>query len=280
MKFERKTMLDYAQITVGAFVTALSFNYFFIPANIVPGGFTGLASIIAFLTKLPVGLLSACLNIPLFLLNFKSSGLGSFVRSVTGTLLLSLFLDVLPVAAVTQDMLLTCVIGGVLMGAGLGLVIRGNATTGGTDLAAVLICHKLRALQVSWVIFALDFSIVAFAVLIHGLQHALYACIALFLSAKVIDAILEGLNSAKTVFIISPKNDAIANRILVELSRGVTSLDCRGVYSGESKTMLLCSVGRFEIARLKQIVKDADPTAFVIVNNAHEILGEGFNQHK
>ncbi len=276
MRAMRKTILDYAQITVGALITALSFNYFFIPGNIVPGGFTGLASLISFLTQLPVGVLSACLNLPLFLLNFKSSGAGAFTRSVTGTLLLSLFLDVLPMQSITEDLLLACVIGGVLMGAGLGLVIRGNATTGGTDLAAVLICYKARALQVSWVIFALDFFIVTLAVVIHGLQHALYASIALFLSAKVIDMILEGPNSAKTVFIISPLNEKIAQRVLVELERGVTSFTCRGVYSGEERTMLLCSVCRFEIAKLKQIVKEVDPSAFVIVNDSHEILGEGF----
>ncbi|MGI5898876.1 MAG: YitT family protein [Christensenellales bacterium] len=271
--------MNFAQITFGSVTVALSFTLFFIPCGIAPGGFTGLATIINHLTGFPIGVLSLCLNIPLFLISFKYEGRDTFIRSLYAMVMLSVFLDLLPEVHVTDDLFLGAVMGGAVMGFGLGLVIRGQATTGGTDMTAKLLSLLLKnAIGIGAILFALDVIIVGFSGLVYGISRVLYAFIAIFVSSRIIDTLQEGLTSAKMVFIISQRPEEIASVILHEMERGATFLNGKGAYSGAEKNIIMCVVSRFEVVKLKQIVHQLDSDAFVIVNDSREIMGYGFTR--
>lgn len=263
-------------IVLGTLMLALAYNLFFVPCDLAPGGFTGFATVLNELTGAPIGIVSAVMNLPLFALNFRASGKRAFAASVAATLLLSLLLDTLPVYALTTDLLLASLLGGAMFGVGIGLVFYGGASTGGTDLAAQLLCRVIKGVGFGTVLFVLDFIVVLFAGIVFDLERALYAVIGLFVSSRIVDTMQEGLASAKTAYIISSKNDEIAKAVLAKLARGVTQLNGTGVYSGQDRPVLLCVVGRRQIIALKQIVAQIDPEAFVIVNDAREILGRGF----
>lgn len=273
------TWLNFAQITLGSVIVALSFTLFFIPCGIAPGGFTGLATVINHLTGFPIGVTSLLLNVPLFLISFRYEGRDTFIRSLYAMVMLSAFLDLLPEVQVTDDLFLGAVMGGAVMGFGLGLVIRGQATTGGTDMSAKLLSLVLKnAIGIGVIIFALDVIIVGFSGMVYGISRILYAFIALFVSSRIIDALQEGLTAAKMVFIISQRPEEIASVILTEMERGATYLSGKGAYSGAEKNIIMCVVSRFEVVKLKQIVHQLDENAFVIVNDSREIMGIGFTR--
>jgi len=261
----------------GTLLLALAYNLFFVPCDLAPGGFTGFATVLHELLGAPIGLTSALMNLPLFVINFRYSGKRAFVLSVCATVLLSVLLDTLPVAALTEDLLLASLLGGALFGAGIGLVFYGGASTGGTDLAAQLLCRLVKGIGFGTVLFVLDFLVVLFAGIVFDLERALYAVIGLFVSSRIVDTMQEGLSSARTAFIISDHQQEIAQAILSRLDRGVTRLDGVGVYSGKERRVLLCVVGRREIITLKALVGQIDPQAFVIVGDAREIMGKGFS---
>ncbi|MGI5878841.1 MAG: YitT family protein [Christensenellales bacterium] len=284
-KIERlpKRLIDWAQIVCGSFLIAVAFDLFFIPNRIAPGGLSGVATLIHVGTGWPVGLIMACLNVPIFLIAARMRGATFLMRSLAGMLMLSLLIDMLPIPGAIEsvmggDVLLATVYGGLLMGAGVGLVLRGNATTGGTDMIAQIINWLLPHIRVAWVLFAVDLCVVVAAGIVFNPKLALYALVALFLSARATEFVQYGLNPAKACFIISEHSDEIARRILSELERGVTALYSRGMYSGTDRKTLLCIVSRIEIPRLKRLVESEDPQAFVVVSEANEVLGEGFTR--
>lgn len=274
---KKRFVVDYAQMIVGAVLTALSFDWFFLPNQIAPGGITGVATLLNHLIGVPVGLTSIVLNIPLFLLGYKAVG-GSFAfRSLLAMILLSVLIDLIPETALTTDVLLASVYGGLLMGVGLGLVLRAGATTGGTDLAAKIIHNHWSGISVGGVLLALDCIVVAMAALVFGAQAALYAAVSLVVCSKVIDLVIQGWNTAKQLFIITDHAQAIAARITGELERGATLLSATGAYSGEARGMVFCVISNAEVARLKQLIAEVDPGAFITVSNVHEAMGEGFS---
>jgi uncharacterized membrane-anchored protein YitT (DUF2179 family) len=166
------------------------------------------------------------------------------------------------------------------MGAGVGLTIRGNATTGGTDLVAIIGNHWFHNLDVAWVLFGVDFVVVAAAAIIFEPKMALYALAAVFIGAKIVDFIQTGARSGKVFFIISKKSEIITKRILLTLDRGVTILNGRGAYSGTEKDVLFCLVAPTQITAMKRLVAEEDPEAFVVLSDAKEVLGEGFMPHR
>ena len=208
-----------------------------------------------------VGTVSLILNIPLFALSMKSLGLRFGLRSLIATFGLSLFIDYLPLPAATNDMLLASVFGGVLGGAGFGLVLRGSATTGGSDMLASLIHRHIPALRVSVGIFSVDALVIIASAFVFDQQAAMYALICTFLMNVVVDLVLEGPNSANSFFVISDHSEEIAKKIMDEMDRGVTALEGRGMYSGTDKTVLLCVVNRFEQMQLRRIIFSIDPKA-------------------
>ncbi len=273
---QKQNIKAYVQILLGAAITALAFDLFFLPNNIAPGGITGVATLLNHLTGARVGLFSIVLNAPLFLLGFRSVGGRFAFRSLIAMLALSLLIDLIPRIPLTDDMLLATMFGGGVMGVGLGLVLRGGATTGGTDLAAKIIHNHWSPVSVGGLLFALDCLVVAAAGLVFDAQAALYAMIAILVCSKVIDWVLQGWNTAKQLLIISDQAETIARRVTSELDRGATLLSATGAYSGEPRGMMLCVVSNAEVSRLKEIVAEVDPRAFVTVSNIHEAMGEGF----
>ena len=275
----RDELFNILLIAAGLILATLGYRLYLIPNNVAPGGFTGIGQIVNHLVPaVGVGLVNLLLNVPLFLISLRSMGLGFGLRSLLSSVALSLMLDYLPVPAMTDDVLLSAVFGGVLCGAGFGLVLRGHATTGGSDMLASIVHRHVPALKVSVCLFATDATVVIASGFVFDASAAMYALISVFVMNVVMDQVLEGPGLARSHIIITNHGDEMAERILKELDRGVTAIEARGMYSGEGRTMLLCVVSRLEAVRLRSIVYSVDPRAFVIVQNVHEALGEGFKE--
>ena len=263
-------------VVVGLLVAAAAYRMYLIPNQVVNGGFTGVGQLLNHATGISVGLVNIALNVPLFLISMKSMGLRFGVRSLIAMVLMSLLIDHIPLPPATDDMLLASVYGGAISGIGFGLVLRGNATTGDTDMLASLLHRLVPVIKVSYAIFMIDGLVIIASAFVFEAQAAMYGLISAFLCNVLIDLVLEGPNSAHSYFIISDKSEAIAEKIMREMNRGVTGLEAVGMYSQQHKQVLLCVVNRFEAMRLRRIIFEADPHAFVVANKAKEVLGEGF----
>ena len=280
----KKTLIPVLVITLASAIYALGFVWCYVPNGIAFGGMTGVAQIINHLIPaLPIGVTVILLNIPLFILGWKLIGGRLLVSSLYAMFLSSVFIDVLTPLRDWQPMepLLACIFGGLLLGASLGLVFQQGATTGGTDLMARLLKLKLAWLPMGKLLMGIDLAvIVAVAVTFQTLYAALYGLVALYISTIVMDGVLYGMDTAKVAYIISDKNKEISDAIVKDLDRGVTILHGQGAYTGAEKNVLMCAFKQREIAAIKAAVKDIDPTAFLIVCDAHEVLGEGFRDYK
>lgn len=273
------TLKIYGAIALGSLASALSINLFLAPLQIVAGGASGAAIIINKLCGLPIGLTMLSINVPLFVCGMRSLGRGFAVRSLVGAFLFSVLTDLtapyLPV--ITRDPLLAALSGGTLLGLGLGTVFLTGATTGGTDILAKLGHRLIRSINVGQWMFLIDFVIIAISgAVFQNYEFCLYGLIALFVSSYLIDFVIQGANTAKMVYIISPKYEQIANAVMQQLSRGVTGIRSSGMYTRDDKTMLMCIVKKFEIQRLEQIAMSCDPNAFLILSQVHQVRGEGF----
>ena len=284
MSHLKKTLQPVLIITQGSAVYALGFVWCYAPNGIAFGGITGVAQIINYLVPaLPIGVTVIVLNIPLFVLGWRLIGGRLLVTSLYAMALSSVFIDVLTPLYDWPPMepLLACIFGGVLLGLSLGLVFQQGATTGGTDLMARLLKLKLAWLPMGKLLMGIDLAvIVAVAAVFRALDAALYGLVALYISTIVMDGVLYGLDTAKVAYIISDRNKEISAAIVKDLDRGVTILHGQGAYTGADKDVLMCAFKQREIAAIKAAVKDIDPAAFVIVCDAHEVLGEGFRDYK
>ena len=278
MKTSLKTELtNDALIVLGLLVAAVGYRMYLIPNQVVSGGFTGIGQLLNHFTGLSVGTVNIVLNVPLFLMSMRSMGLRFGVRSLLAMFGLSLLIDLLPFPPATDDLMLSAVYGGVTMGIGFGLILRGSATTGGTDMLASLIHRFLPQMRVSVLIFLVDGLVIVASAFVFEPQSAMYGLISAFISNVLIDVVLEGPNAAHAYFIISDKSDAIAERIMAEMDRGVTALSAMGMYRKTDKKVLLCVVNRFQTMQLRRVVFAIDPKAFVFSSRANEVLGEGFS---
>lgn len=276
---KRSVYTDYIFIVLGSLVTALAFNLFLIPHKIAPGGISGISTILYHISKgrIPVGISMLGLNIPLFIVGIKEMGRGFGLKTLIATFLLSLFIDIIKVPAVTEEPILASIYGGVVMGIGLGMVFKGNATTGGTDLFAKIIHKYFHFIGVGGVLFVIDSLVVLGAAIVFGPTLALYALVSLYLSTKLIDLILEGIHTAKAFILISDHSAEIAQRIMKDLDRGVTLLHGTGAYTMSKKDVILCVTDRIQVTKLKEIISEIDPMAFVLVADVREVMGEGFS---
>jgi len=272
----REELKNNLLVVVGLLVAAAAYRMYLIPNRVVNGGFTGVGQLLNQATGLSVGFVNIALNVPLFLVSLESMGLRFGVRSLVAMARMSLLIDHIPLPPATDDMLLASVYGGAISGIGFGLVLRGNATTGGTDMLASLLHRLVPVVKVSYAIFVFDGLVIIASAFVFEAQAAMYGLISAFLCNVLIDLVLEGPNSAHAYFIISDNSQAIADKIMREMDRGVTGLEAMGMYSRQHKQVLLCVVNRFETMRLRRIVFEADPRAFVVANKAKEVLGEGF----
>jgi uncharacterized membrane-anchored protein YitT (DUF2179 family) len=274
---KRFWLYDYLAILVGAVLTALALDLFLVPNRIAAGGVSGVATVVYYLFHFKVGLTMLVINIPLFLLSLKMLGGRFLARTLFGLVVLSFATDLLSfLQPLTRDALLATLYGGVLSGLGIGITLKWGGSTGGTDLAA-LILHRWLKTSVGQALLAIDFFIIVFAgVVFKSPELALYALAALLITSYGIDLVQEGLPYAKAAYIISDREEEIAQAVLNQMGRGVTALHGRGVWTGAERDVLFVIVARGEIAQLKEIVRDVDPSAFVVISEAHEVLGEGF----
>jgi uncharacterized membrane-anchored protein YitT (DUF2179 family) len=273
----RRTLLDYAQILLGCIVGAVAYPLFLIPNDIAPGGVTGVATILHYLFKYPVGITSLLLNIPLFLAGFRTMGKRFVFRTLLATLMFSALIDIIKVEPITRDPMMASIYGGVLLGAGLAIILRGGATTGGTDMLARMLHKHASGISVGMFLFMFDFFVILAAGILMSAEHAMHAMISVFIASKVLDTVLTGIGSEKACYVISRHHEAITRRILTDMQRGVTVLNATGGFSGENISMLLCVVGRMEVTALKSIIREEDRNAFVFITETHETLGEGFH---
>jgi uncharacterized membrane-anchored protein YitT (DUF2179 family) len=269
---------SYLGITIGSILFAFSINYFIIANSLAEGGITGLAIIVHYLTNWSVGLMLFLTNVPLLLFGWRRWGSAFFFRTLWSVTIVSLVLDVteqyhLP----TNDLLLAALYGGVLSGIGIGIVLRNGATTGGLDVIARLV-YDQKNIPIGKTYLALDLLGLILVAVLFGLEKALYTLVALYVFSQVVDRVIEGVNQAKAVIIISKSSAAITQVIINELDRGATVLKGNGAYTGRGRNVLYVVVGRQQVLRLKRIVQQLDPEAFVIVNNVSEVLGEGFDR--
>ena len=285
MKFVRKVLekkpvklfLEYLGLTAGILLMALGLSVFLVPGQIIAGGVSGIAIIVYFLSGFPVGLLMLLINIPIFIIALKTLGVSLIFRSLFGIILFSISVDFIQQfdILVTDDLLLSAIYGGVLIGLGLGFVFRLNGTTGGTDMAARVLSFFTK-LTDGQALLVIDGLIIILATVVFGLEPALYAVVVIFIVSKTIDMIQEGPNISKMAIIISERTEKIKQQLLNDIDRGVTSLVGKGGYTGEERNVLLCVINRTEVTRLKKVVNEVDKDAFLVITSVNEVLGEGF----
>ncbi|MEQ2561667.1 YitT family protein [Ventrimonas sp. CLA-AP-H27] len=277
----RSPVRDYILILIGASIMGFAIKNIYDPIGLVTGGASGVAIILKKQFGVPLWLTNTAINIPLFAAAAKLKGWSFIKRTLLATVTLSVSLYVIPeMPFLMDDLFLTALFGGLITGAGAGIVFACQATTGGTDMLAAIIRRWLPHYTLAQILQVLDAAIVLIGAGIFGVTYALYALIAIYAVSKVSDGIIEGMKYSKVAYIISDKSEEIAAAILKELERGVTALDARGMYSGNRKNVLFCVVSRKEIAQLKELVVGHDAQAFVIVSDAREVLGEGFIEYR
>ena len=280
----RQTIRCYALVALGSVIFALAFDWFFAPNQVAMGGVTGLAQVIhAVFPALSVGVLSFLLNVPLFLAGWKFIGFHLLASSLFSMAVSSVAIDV--IAAVypftPMDPMLSCLCGGALMGVGLGIVFSQGATTGGTDVVARLMKLKLPWLPMGKLMLVPDFIVLALAAAVFGrVEAALYGAVGIFVATRVMDTVLYGLDTSKVAYIISDRWEELSRRLLDELDMGVTLLQGQGAYTGREKQILMVAFKQKAIVQVKKTVHEADPGAFLIVCDAHDVLGEGFGDYQ
>lgn len=275
----QKKIRRYLGMTIGIAIVAIGINMFFVPNKIAAGGITGLATVLHYLSGLSVGSLMLIFNVPLFIIGIKILGAKYGLKTLYGAIALAVLVDVFApyTPTLTHDILLNSIYGGLLVGVGMGLVFRFRGNTAGTALAAAIL-HKIFNITVGQSLLILDFFVVAFAgIVFKSPELALYAIIAIFVTAKIIDLVQEGPNNSKAFFIMAAEPELLAEGILKEVDRGVTFLQGKGGYTGQDRELLLCVVETSEVTQLKELIYQHDPQAFIIVTDAQEVLGEGFS---
>ena len=274
---KREQVLAWLQIVLGCLIGAAAYPTFLDPGKIAPGGLTGVAMILKHLWGWDIGITSLLMNIPLFVIGYKTMGKVFAFRSLVATVLFSLAIDLMPLQAIHVEPMLGTLYGGILLGVGLGFILRGGATTGGTDMCARLAHKYLPFMSVGMFLFLLDCMVVLAAWIFIGSSEALYALICIFVSGKAVDMVMLGLSSNKACFVISDQWEKVSQRLLNEMERGVTQLSARGAYTGTERPVVLCVLPPQEVSRLKEIVRQEDERAFMFITEAHEALGEGFS---
>ena len=280
----KQFFFPYLWITLASALYALGFCWCYDPNQIGFGGITGVGQILNhFFPILPIGTVVILLNIPLFLLGWRLLGGHLLISSLYAMFVSSIFIDLINLVYTFEPMdpLLACIFGGVLMGGSLGVVFLQGATTGGTDLIARLAKLKLAWLPMGKLLLIIDLVvIVAVALAFHNLYSAMYGVVALYISSLVMDGVLYGIDNAKVAYIISDAHEQITEAIIHDIDRGVTILQGQGAYSGAEKKVLMVAFKQRQIVALKRTVKEIDPAAFLIVCEAHEVLGDGFREYK
>jgi uncharacterized membrane-anchored protein YitT (DUF2179 family) len=292
--FSLQWFIDYGMITVGSFIMAVGYVFFITPYKIVPGGVYGIGIIVHYLTKgmpiwtdgFPIGLFNLIVNIPLTYVGIKLLGPRFGVKTIYGFIISSVFMDTITWAReigdapFVDDILLSCIFGGVLTGIGLGLIFKSKATSGGSDIIAMILTKYTRT-PIGQMLIWVDSAIVMFALLaFKDWQIPLYSLIVIYISGRAIDMLIEGAKYNKSMMIVSDKHDEIRNKIINDLGRGGTFLKGKGMFTNDDKNVIFTVVSRREVSIIEEHINNIDPDAFITIMDASEILGEGFQSLK
>ena len=280
-----RKILDFTKnfilIVLGAYLISLSINMFLLPHKMTTGGASGIATILYYLSNIPMGITILAINLPLFVIAIVQLGKKFVIKTIFSTVLLSVFLELFKYDQVIQttqiDLLMSCMFGGIISGIGLSLTFKAGASSGGSDLLANIIYKLTKIQSLSKVLMGIEIVIISGVIIcFKDINLGLYSIIALFISTKVIDVIFDGIYNTKVATIITKKGDQIVESILSELGRGATITNSIGAHSGEENTTITCVITRNQIASLKQIIRDNDNRAMMYITNANEAIGKGF----
>lgn len=274
----KKTIIETLETILGAFFMATATSLFLLPNQLSSGGFAGIATIAYYFLNIPMGTTILALNIPLFIFAGYKLGKDFFIKSIIGTTSFSIFIDILDkLEPFTHDRFLACIYGGIIIGIGTAIILKANASTGGSDLVSMLTKKYKPDIRTSNVIIIVDAIIVGLNIIFFKeIEIGLYSAIAIYLMGKMIDIIFEGIYFTKLLIIISDKNEQIAEEIGEQVGKGTTGLYGKGMYTDESKLVLICAASRGDVAKVKNVSKKIDSKCFIIVANAREVLGLGF----
>lgn len=273
-----KTLKKFTFLLAGAILASIALEIFLVPNNIIDGGVIGISIISSHLSKLPLGAFIFVLNLPFLILGYKQIGKTFVLSTLFSVLVLSIGVTVLhPIPGITNDVLLASVFGGITLGIGVGLIIRYGGSLDGTEIVAIIL-DKRTGFSIGEVVLFFNIFILSSAGFVFGWDKAMYSLIAYFIAFKVIDVTVEGLEESKAVIIVSEQPEEIAEVLMARLGRGVTMLQGKGAYTGVFKGILYCVVTRLEIAKLKSIIEETDPNAFVTFSDVHEVMGGRFKK--
>lgn len=268
----------YFFLMVGATLASVGLEIFMVPNNIIDGGVVGISIISSTLTKLPLGAFIFVLNLPFLFIGYKQIGKTFVISTLFSVTILSIGVTVLhPIPGLTQDILLAAVFGGIILGIGVGLIIRYGGSLDGTEIVAIIL-DKRTGFSIGEIVMFFNIFILSSAGLFFGWDKAMYSLLAYFIAFKVIDITVEGLEESKAVMIVSEKPEQIAEVLMARLGRGVTFLDGKGGYTGEVKSVLYSVITRLEIAKLKAVVDEIDENAFITISDVHEVMGGRFKK--
>ena len=276
----KKAIIESAGTVIGAAIMAFGVSSFLLPNQLSSGGISGIATITYYLLKIPMGAMIMIINIPLFILAGYKIGKEYFIKSLIGTVSLSLFIDILDkYPPVTTDRFLASIYGGVIIGVGTAIILKVGSSTGGTELVANLIKTYNPYISMSKYLTIIDIVIVTWNVIFLGhIEIGLYSAMAIYVYGKMIDITFEGIYFTKLLFIISDKNEEISNAIVTEVRRGVTGLYGKGMYKDKEKLVLICAASRRDVYKIKDLARKIDKKSFIVVANAREVLGKGFKE--
>lgn len=276
----KRWIKDLILIIIGSGIIASGTAFFLLPNQLSSGGFSGIATITYYLLNAPMGTTIIILNLPLFVVALFKLGRRFFIKAIIGTAMLSLFLNIFSgIHALTTDRLLASIYGGILIGIGTAIILKANASTGGSELLSNILVKFKPTAKTGNLIVTADCIIVGLNVLFfREIEIALYSVIAIYLSGQMIDIIFEGTNFTKMIFIVSSRYEEIARQIGIKIGRGSTGIYAQGMYNEKDRMMLWCVASRGEVSRIKRIASRIDPKAFLVISNAREALGQGFKK--
>ncbi len=276
----KKQIAEIFGTILGSFVISIGISLFLLPNQLSSGGIAGIGTIIYYLLKIPMGTTIILLNIPLFLISILKIGKSFFVKSLIGTISLSIFIDWLDkFKPLTQDRFLACIYGGIIIGVGTAIILKVNSSTGGTDMVTYIAKKYKPNIRTGNIIVIIDIIIVTLNMFFfREIEIGLYSGIAIYLMGKIIDILFEGIDFTKLIFIVSKKSEEIAEKIGKSIERGTTGIYGKGMYTNEEILILMCAVTRRDVSKVTEIAKKIDKNSFIIITNSREVLGQGFKR--
>lgn len=269
----KEYLIRYMFLTLGVFIVGFSLECFLLPNNIIDGGVIGIAMMVNKITEMNLGFLIFIINLPFILLALKKFGINFICQMFYSVILLAFVTNMFHPYQATQDLILATIFGGITLGIGVGLVLRNDASLDGTEILSIILSKKLGWVSVGELLMFINLFIYGTCGFNFGWDKAMYSIITYYITSKLIDVVMEGLNKAKAIRIISDSFDEIGHAIMKEFGTSVSYMSIMGGYTGQNKMLTYCVISRLEVAKLKQLVKDIDPTAFVVIGDVYEVDG-------